>query len=268
MCGIFFTNIDISKLNIEHVTQFLKKRGPDLTNIKKIREYTFVHTLLSMTGPLTEQPFFNNDNSVICIYNGEIYNFEEFGNYKSDGECLIPLYEKYGNEFISKLDGELSICLVDFNKNKLILSTDIFGTKPLWIGFDGKKFGISTYKSCLKRINLSNNFQILANKTYIIDLINVKIIEEKRVHTFDLRQYKTSFDDWNKAFSNSIKKRTKYAKCGIFIGLSGGYDSGAIACELTKQKVEFTAYSIANVEDKEVLTSKEDIKLTSCSPYI
>ena len=170
MCGILFTNFDITSLNIKHIIEFLQKRGPDLTNIKKIREYTFIHTLLSMTGPLTEQPFFNNDNSVICIFNGEIYNFEEFGNYKSDGECLIPLYEKYGDEFISKLDGEFAVCLVDFNKNKLILSTDIFGTRPLWIGFNEKKFGISTYKSCLDRINLPNNFQILANKTYIVEL--------------------------------------------------------------------------------------------------
>ena len=259
MCGILFTNFDISNLNINHVIEFLQKRGPDLTNIKKIREYTFIHTLLNMTGQLTEQPFFNKNNSIICIFNGEIYNSEKFGEFRSDGECLIPLYEKYGDNFISKLDGEFAICLVDFNKNKLILSTDIFGTKPLWIGFNNKRFGISTYKSCLDRINLSNNFQILANKTYIINLINVKIIEEKRVHTFDLTQYKTNFDDWNKAFSNSIKKRTKYAKCGIFIGLSGGYDSGAIACELTKQKVEFTAYSIANAEDKDILDKRNKL---------
>ena len=259
MCGILFTNFDITSLNMKYVIEFLQKRGPDLTKIKKIREYTFVHTLLSMTGPLTEQPFFNKDNSIICIFNGEIYNFEKFGKFRSDGECLIPLYEKYGDKFISKLDGEFAIVLVDFNKNKLILSTDIFGTRPLWIGFDEKKFGISTYKSCLNRINLQNNFQVLANKTYIIDLINVKIIEEKRVHTFDLKQYKTNFDDWNRAFSKSIKKRTKYAKCGIFIGLSSGYDSGAIACELTKQKVNFTAYSIANVEDKEVLNERSKI---------
>lgn len=111
----------------------------------------------------------------------------------------------------------------------------------------------------MDRINLSNNFQVLANKTYIIDLINIRIIEEKRVHTFDLRQYKTNFDDWNSAFTESIRKRTKYAKCGIFIGLSGGYDSGAIACELTKQNVNFTAYSIANVEDKNVLNQREKI---------
>ena len=259
MCGILFTTINLELFDIEYVIKFLKKRGPDKTNIKKIDKYTFVHTLLSMTGPLTEQPFYSDDGKVICIFNGEIYNFEDFGKYKSDGECLVPLYEKYGDNFITKLDGEFSILLVDLSKNILIMSTDIFGTRPLWFGYDNNNFGISTYKSCLNRINLLNNFQILANKTYTFDLKTLKIIKENRVHTFDLNQHKTNFDDWNKSFSESIKKRTKYAKCGIFIGMSGGYDSGAIACELTKQNVEFTAYSIVNVEDKNVMNERNKI---------
>lgn len=254
MCGILFTNKDISSYDINHIIEFLKKRGPDSINIKKIKKYTFVHTLLSMTGPLTTQPFYNHDKSVLCIFNGEIYNFEQFGNYNSDGECLIPLYEKYDNDFIKKLDGEFAIILVDFTKNIIILSTDIFSTRPLWIGYDNdNNYGISTYQSCLDRIKLKYNFQVLANNTMILDLENFNIIDEKKVHIFDLRQFKTSFDDWNKAFSESIKKRTKYAKCGIFIGMSGGYDSGAIACELTKQNIEFTAYSISNVEDKNIM---------------
>jgi asparagine synthetase B (glutamine-hydrolysing) len=255
MCGILFTNKEI--LNFDYVIQFLQKRGPDATSIKKINNYTFVHTLLSMTGPITEQPFVNNN--IICMFNGEIYNYEEFGNYQSDGECLIPLYEKYGDNFINKLDGEFAIVLMDLNNNKLIVSTDIFGTRPLWMGFDeNNTFGISTYKSCLDRLEL-NSFQILSNTTYIFDLDKLKVIEEKRVHTFDLNQYKTNFDDWNKAFENSIKKRTKYAKCGIFIGMSGGYDSGAIACELNKQNIEFTAYSITNVEDKNIMKQRSEI---------
>jgi asparagine synthase (glutamine-hydrolysing) len=205
MCGILFTNKDV--INIDYVIEFLKKRGPDATTIKKFNQYTFIHTLLSMTGPLTEQPFVNNN--IICMFNGEIYNFEKFGDYTSDGECLIPLYEQYGDDFISQLDGEFALVLMDLNKNKLIISTDIFGTRPLWMGFNDNNqncnFGISTYKSCLDRLELTNNFQILANTTYIFDLNKLKIIEEKRVHIFDLNQYKTNFDDWNKAFENSIK---------------------------------------------------------------
>jgi asparagine synthetase B (glutamine-hydrolysing) len=259
MCGILFTNKDIKGFNIDYILEFLKNRGPDLTSIKHIQSYTFIHTLLSMTGPPTEQPFYNTDQNIICIFNGEIYNFEDFGNFKSDGECLVPLYEKYGVDFINKLDGEFALVLVDLKKNILIYSTDIFGTRPLWVGFDNKEFGISTYKSCLDRIGITNNYQVLANKTTILDLNKLNILREKRVHTFDLSQHKNTFDDWNKAFANSIKKRTKYAKCGIFIGMSSGYDSGAIACELNKQNIYFTAYSIINVEDKNVVNKRSKI---------
>lgn len=259
MCGILFANFDITVLNIEYIIEFLKKRGPDATNVKNIGEYTFIHTLLSMTGPPTEQPFYNNDKTIISIFNGEIYNFKDFGNYESDGECLVPLYEKYGDDFIEQLDGEFAIILVDFNKKKIIFSTDIFGTRPLWIGFNEKKFGLSSYKSCLDRIGLSNNYQVLANKTFIMNLTTLIITDEKRVHTFDLTQCKINFNDWNIAFSESIKKRTQYAKCGIFIGMSGGYDSGSIACELKKQNIQFTAYSIINVEDKEVMKKREEV---------
>ena len=45
-----------------------------------------------------------------------------------------------------------------------------------------------------------------------MDLENVRILNEKRVHTFDLNQHKDNFDDWIKAFENSIHKRTKYAR--------------------------------------------------------
>jgi asparagine synthetase B (glutamine-hydrolysing) len=259
MCGILFTTKKLGEFDMEYVLKFLKNRGPDSTCIKRIQNYSFVHTLLSMTGPPTEQPFYSKDENVICIFNGEIYNFEEFGDYKSDGECLVPLYEKYGVDFINKLDGEFAIILVDFTKNILIFSTDIFGVRPLWMGFDGAEFGLSTYKSCLDRIGITNNYQVLSNKTYTLDLSTNKIINEMRVHTFDLNQHKTSFDDWNKAFAQSIYKRTKYAKCGVFIGMSGGYDSGAIACELTKQNIDFAAYSISNVEDKTVMSEREQL---------
>ena len=133
MCGFLFANFDISIFNIEFIIQFLKNRGPDVTSIKNIGEYIFIHTLLSMTGPPTEQPFYNNDKTIISIFNGEIYNFKNFGDYESDGECLVPLYEKYGDDFIEQLDGEFSVILVDINIiclliYSIIISSIVFPT--------------------------------------------------------------------------------------------------------------------------------------------
>ena len=49
---------------------------------------------------------------------------------------------------------------------------------------------------------------------------NLEKIGRKDVYTFDLNQHKESFDDWEFAFQQSIEKRTRNIKHGIFIGLS------------------------------------------------
>ena len=88
MCSFIFTNKEVTDL--DYINQYAKFRGPDLTNSLNKNGYTFIHNLLSITGEFTKQPF--EQDGIVCIYNGEIYNFDSFGDYKSDGECLIPLY--------------------------------------------------------------------------------------------------------------------------------------------------------------------------------
>lgn len=73
-------------------------------------------------------------------------------------------------------------------------------------------------------------------------------------HKFDFdHQDKETYDDWLKAFEESVKKR---AVVGCFMGLSSGYDSGALANELTNQGIDFKAYVIYNNENKEVLDKR------------
>ena len=107
MCSILCSNL----VKDDYDNFYLKKRGPDSTNSIQIGKYTFVHNLLSMTGEFTTQPFVDDD--VICLYNGEIYNHKDYGNFKSDGECLIPMYREFGDKFIRKLIGEFAIILFD-----------------------------------------------------------------------------------------------------------------------------------------------------------
>lgn len=81
-----------------------------------------------------------------------------------------------------------------------------------------------------------------------------KELNEFYEHEFDFgNQHKDTYDDWLEAFENAIKKR---AIDGCFIGLSSGYDSGAITKELTKQGVKFKAYVMYNHEKKEVLDER------------
>lgn len=81
-----------------------------------------------------------------------------------------------------------------------------------------------------------------------------KEIKEFYSHEFDFKnQHKDSYEDWLKAFENAVRKR---AVDGCFIGLSSGYDSGAITRELANQKVKFKAYTIYNNENAEVIDAR------------
>jgi asparagine synthetase B (glutamine-hydrolysing) len=238
----------------------MKFRGPDKTSTLQIKNDLFVHNLLSITGSFAEQPFRNASGDVVCIYNGEIYNYTEFGNYSSDGECLVPLYEEYGDEFVKKLDGEFAIVLVDYKNNKIIVSTDVFATKPIWITFEdhhSKEFyAVASYESALKRLGFNNCHKLQANTTKVYNLDNKKLIREFSIFDFDINQHKSDLSDWINAFERSIAKRTKNLREQLFIGLSSGYDSGGIACELNKQNVPYKAYSVIGSENQYVLNSR------------
>ena len=240
MCSILLSNKK-DKALLQNANTYIKLRGPDHTSFYEAEGLTFIHNLLSITGDFITQPFIDHESNIVCIYNGEIYNaFNSDNTYKSDGECIIPLYKKYGKNFVKKLDGEYAIVLVDFKNKNIVLASDTFLTKPLWFGKNKNDFTIGTYKSSVELTGIKAT-RMKPNTCQVYDL-EFNLLEEFTVYDFWLNQHKKTYDDWNKAFENSIKKRAaNNVRENIFIGMSSGYDSGAIACELNKQKIKFTA---------------------------
>lgn len=225
---------------------FIQKRGQDATNKIERHGFTFVHNLLHITGEFTLQPYMQDN--IVCVYNGEIYNHKFV---KSDGENLIPLYQRYGPDFVKYLDGEWAIALYDFDKKLAVFASDLFATKPIW----RKGLECASYESGV------GGHKIPANTIEIVDFDGHE--ETKNIYAWDLHQYKETYADWILAFEKAVAKRAS-PRC--FIGLSSGYDSGTIACELVKQHVDFRSYSIYGREDKNILLARQ--KLMPDSMYI
>lgn len=262
MCSFIVTNKEIHDLN--SVNCINRMRGPDYTNIEKVNGFTFVHNLLSITGKFTKQPYVNGD--VVSIYNGEIYNYQSFGSYSNDGECIYDVYKNFGDCFSKELDGEFAIVVVDFNKQQLIFSTDTFKTKPMFFSFENGNIGISSYSDPLKKLGFENIQKAKPNTIYKLNLQTFKL-ETFTLTEFDCKQYKTDLADWNLAFSNSISKRTMNVDKKVFIGLSSGYDSGVICCELLKQNVDFKAFSVVGTEDHNVLSQRLQLMQNHNKPF-
>jgi asparagine synthetase B (glutamine-hydrolysing) len=91
----------------------------------------------------------------------------------------------------------------------------------------------------------------------IMERFNNEDLNEFYTYTFDFNnQYKTLYVDWLKAFTDSIAKR---AKDDCFIGMSSGYDSGAMAHELSHLKYKFKIYTIINNENADIIAKRHKI---------
>lgn len=256
MCSFIVTNR--KPRNLEAANRHNARRGPDATTVKESEGWTIVHNLLSITGARTEQPFMSQDGIRVCVFNGEIYNWRTIdAEASSDGHTLLPLYEALGPTFTQRLDGEFAIALLDHEKKLLVLSTDVFATKPLWLAIEGQEIGVASYESALLGLGFSAPAKVPANTTLVLDLTSQKELSRHSVFDFDpAHQNKGTVDDFLTAFSESIKKRAFGTREKVFIGLSSGYDSGAIASELVAQNIAFHAYSIRGQENQDVLEKR------------
>jgi len=139
MCGIngfTFENPDlIKKMNL-----LLVHRGPDSNGIY-IDKISLGHQRLKIIdlSEKASQPMSDEGNKIFIVFNGEIYNFKELKNQlsdynfksNSDTEVILALYKKYGYDFVNHLNGMWAIAIYDKEKNKLFLSRDRLGKKPL-----------------------------------------------------------------------------------------------------------------------------------------
>ena len=107
------------------------------------------------------QPIFNEDQSVLIVFNGEIYNYrelrhllEERGHHfqtTSDTEAIVHAYEEYGDDCVKQLRGMFTFAIWDRKRQRLLAARDRFGKKPLNYYWDGQRliFG-SEIKSLLE----------------------------------------------------------------------------------------------------------------------
>jgi len=121
----------------------LSHRGPDGQGLYCDNHFAGGMKRLSINGINDGmQPLYNQDQSIVLFYNGEIYNSKFLRNElehigvrfrtHSDGEVIVHLYEKIGVQAFERLDGMFAIAIWDCRCNKLILARDIPGEKPLY----------------------------------------------------------------------------------------------------------------------------------------
>lgn len=154
MCGIigFSGRIDNAEAVLSEMMEKIRHRGPDAGGKYLNGEIALGHRRLSIID-ITEQgdqPIFNEDRSMVLVFNGEIYNYKEIREQllaaghtfrtETDSEVLIHGYEEYGTELLNKLRGMFSFVIWDEKQKTLFGARDFFGIKPMYYAEMGGSF--------------------------------------------------------------------------------------------------------------------------------
>jgi asparagine synthase (glutamine-hydrolysing) len=144
ICGIAPSDYHTpEKQRLYQMTQAILHRGPDSDGF-----YTDAGIGLGMRRLAIidvaggDQPIANEDGSLWIIFNGESHNFPELYadlvkrghafRTRTDSECILHLYEDYGDDCVQHLRGQAAFALWDKNKHRLLLARDRMGKKPIY----------------------------------------------------------------------------------------------------------------------------------------
>lgn len=164
---------------LKRMNETLTPRGPDDAGMfieKNIGLAMRRLAIIDVAGG--HQPVTNEDQTLIAVCNGEIYNFRElradlekkghrFAS-QSDTEILPHLYEEKGEHFLDELNGMFALALWDAKNRRLLLARDRMGKKPLYYLHDPAKliFG-SELKALLAHPETERKIDPLSLQKYL-----------------------------------------------------------------------------------------------------
>ena len=155
MCGIAgvvnFSGKTVLREELDTMLKTIKHRGPDDEGVFIKDNIGLGHVRLSIIDLSTagHQPMFSNDNRYSIVFNGEIYNYLELKKElkdkysfktKSDTEVLLAAYQVWGEECLSKFNGDFSFVIFDLQENVLFGARDRFGIKPFYYHKENDSF--------------------------------------------------------------------------------------------------------------------------------
>lgn len=278
MCGyIGFTNtIGDDGVILDAMMEKIVHRGPDAEGKYLDKDIAMGLRRLSIIGIADgNQPMFNEDESLVLVFNGEIYNYpalreelEKAGHmFKShtDSEVLLHGYEQYGEALIPMLRGMFSFVIFDKRDKSLFGARDMFGIKPFYYTFTDGSF---LFGSEIKAFLVYPNFRKELNEDALAHFLSFQyspteetffknVFKLPPAHYFRLKDGKFSAtryfapdfspkDDSIERYSDLIDAAVresveahKIADVEIGAFLSSGIDSSYIA-EAAKVKKTFT----------------------------
>ncbi|HAY3534529.1 asparagine synthase B [Elizabethkingia anophelis] len=249
MCGIVCLfdakqKTETLRPQVLEMSKKIRHRGPDWSGIFQDEKVIFSHERLAIVDPTSgKQPLFSKDGNLVLAVNGEIYNHlelrKEFPEYEfltqSDCEVILALYQKYGKDFLEKLNGIFAFALYDIEKGAYLISRDHMGIIPLYRGWDahGNFYVASELKALEGVCNKIEEFKP-GHLLYSGDGEEYKQWYTREWESFDtVKDNETDISTLRKGLEEAVHRQLM-SDVPYGVLLSGGLDSTIIAAVTAK----------------------------------
>ena len=276
MCGFCgFTEVNNRELVIKKMMDCIVHRGPDSAGAHVNGNVTMGFRRLSIIDIEDgSQPMYNEDGTIVLVFNGEIYNYKDLREaliekghkFKSnaDTEVLVHLYEEKGKDMLEYLRGMFAFMIYDLKNDVAFGARDFFGIKPFYYSMvNGSLLFGSEIKSFLefpgfeKRVNkkalenyLTFQYSVLSETFfegvfklmpghYIIYENNELKIERYYMPEFKINTEKKKLQQTIAEFEEVVQESIEAHKISdVEVGsfLSSGVDSSYIAASFNGDK--------------------------------
>ncbi len=186
MCGIagfVDTQRDNPAHLIDGMCKIIRHRGPDDQGVWVGDAADFGIALgmrrlsiIDVSGG--HQPIFNEDRSIVIVFNGEIYNYQELRQTlqihghtfetNSDTEAIVHAYEEFGDDCVTHLRGMFAFALWDRKRHRLLAARDRFGKKPLSYYWDGQRLFFGSEIKSLLQAGIPREVNRVALDEYLV----------------------------------------------------------------------------------------------------
>lgn len=305
MCGICgYIGIREDGL-LEAMTTSLTHRGPDSAGYFQSGDVGLGHRRLSIIDVVGgRQPIENEDQSLVLICNGEIYNYQSLREElqakghrfrtKSDSEVVLHLYEDIGPKCLDRLHGMFTIAIFDKSSKMLFLARDRLGIKPLYyVHLPNQFLFASESKSILRYTGFDTSLNPLALSDYLaLRYVPGPGSMFREIHKFPAAHYGVFKDGdfrlhryWEpelydgpfreteeeylegfaERFQRSIQRRL-FSEVPLGAYLSGGVDSNTIVASMANiMSTPVRTFSVGfDFEHDELTQASECAKLLGC----
>ena len=182
---------------VEAMNQSQFHRGPDQGGVHLEPGVGLGHRRLSIIDLSSgRQPLFNEDGSVVVVYNGEIYNFASLADElrrrghrfrtHCDTEVIVHAWEEWGERCVHRFRGMFAFALWDRNNRRVFLARDRLGIKPLYYSLVGNRYLV--FSSELKALLLHPGLNRTVDRKAVEDYFTFGYVPEPRTILCDVHK--------------------------------------------------------------------------------